>query len=190
MTTSIDFRTPTAGYDEPLELWQACHERVLRMVGLLQRLCEHLEREGADEKARVTATSILRYFDEAAPKHHADEEQDLFPRLLQRLRAREDTAAAEKVADEIASLEADHAEMKSIWLALREVLLQIEAGRAGVIDAALAALFATRYRHHVEVEDTKIAPALRRALTDKDLATIGQAMAARRGVAWGTPAAG
>ena len=24
----IDFRTPAAGFDQPLELWQACHERI------------------------------------------------------------------------------------------------------------------------------------------------------------------
>ena len=45
-------------------------------------------------------------------------------------------------------------------------------------------LFVTRYRAHIEIEDTVIAPALKRALRAKDLKEIGRAMAARRGVDW------
>lgn len=188
MTSPIEFPTPAAGYDEPLELWLACHDRVRRMIGLLQRLIEHLNKQGPDESARITATSILRYFDEAAPHHHADEEQDLFPRLLKRARAKGNSAAAESIADAIATLQADHIEMKGLWTALREPLRQIEAGKAAHIDEVVAALFAMRYRHHVEVEDTLLAPALRKTLTKADLAAIGQAMAARRGVEWRSPA--
>mgnify|MGYP001765205654 CR=1 FL=1 len=62
---SIDFRTPGAGFDQPLDLWQACHERVLRMCTLLQRLQEHLRTRDVDGDAKVTAVSVLRYFDEA-----------------------------------------------------------------------------------------------------------------------------
>ena len=40
---------------------------------------------GADAEAAESATSIRRYFNEAAPRHHEDEEIDLFPRLPQRL---------------------------------------------------------------------------------------------------------
>jgi hypothetical protein len=56
----LDFRTPAAGFDQPLELWLACHDRVRRMTGLLERLREHLLNMGSDDAARVTAATIRR----------------------------------------------------------------------------------------------------------------------------------
>ena len=32
MTGTIDFRTPGAGFDQPIEMWLACHERVQRFA--------------------------------------------------------------------------------------------------------------------------------------------------------------
>ena len=76
----LDFSSPSAGYDQPLEMWIDCHKRIARMNSLLQRLVDHLKHHAVDKHAGVTATSIRRYFDEAAPRHHDDEEVDLFPR--------------------------------------------------------------------------------------------------------------
>ncbi len=180
---TIDFRTPAAGFDQPLELWLACHDRVRRMCTLLQRLLEHLRESGADEQARVTAVSIRRYFDEAAPRHHEDEEVDLFPRLLQRLEGRTESEAV-GVRNAIALLQSDHREMGRTWSILREALAAIEGGDAGALDEAVVALFVSRYRSHCEVEDTVIAPALRRTLTSDELGEVGRAMAQRRGIDW------
>ena len=110
----IDFRTPAAGFDQPLELWLACHDRVRRMTSLLERLYEHLQEGGADDAAQVTAASIRRYFEEAAPRHHEDEEVDLFP-LLRRLlpqKAPEDEAA---VLAALRRLESEHVELGKLW---------------------------------------------------------------------------
>lgn len=182
----VDFSTPAAGFDQPLALWAACHDRIRRMVTLLQRLNEHLEKVGVDNDAGITAISIRRYFDEAAPRHHEDEEIDLFPLLRERAKARATPAEANRIAAAIDTLTADHADMRSLWAALREPLIQIEAGRHAKLDEAVLALFAMRYREHAEVEDTLIAPALHRLLTKSDLAAIGHAMAQRRGVDWKT----
>ncbi len=179
----IDFRTPAAGFDQPLELWLACHDRVRRMASLLERLREHLIENGADESARVTATSIRRYFDEAAPRHHEDEEVDLFP-LLRRLLPKKAPKKARAVNAALDRLEADHAEMGKLWQTLRLLLESIERGENVQLDEAMVQRFATRYREHCETEDTVIADALRRCLDATDLDAIGQAMAERRGVDW------
>ncbi len=179
----IDFRTPAAGFDQPLELWQACHERVLRMVNLLERLNVHIADKGVDEAASVTATSIRRYFDEAAPRHHDDEEVDLFPCLLQRLQSK-GRSDADTIAQVIARLENDHREIGELWRSLRETLAMIEQKEPTTLDPSVVSQFVQRYRDHVELEDTVIAPALRRALTKRDLAAIGPTMAQRRGVDW------
>lgn len=184
----IDFRTPASGFDQPLALWQACHERVARMNNMLERLVEHLKKNPVDEAAGITATSVRRYFDEAAPRHHEDEEIDLFPRLLAKLHKRDSATAAQTEAA-VRTLLADHADMHALWTAIREQLLRIEAGRAPQFDDAQVTLFVTRYRMHIAIEDQQIAPALRRLLKTRDLQEIGSSMAARRGVDWSELAA-
>lgn len=179
----IDFRTPAAGFDQPLELWLACHDRVRRMTGLLERLAPHVADKGADDAARATATAIRRYFDEAAPRHHEDEEVDLFPLLRRRVpeRAPSDWAAVSAALDR---LEADHVELGKLWQQMRTLLQAIEAGEPAHIERDAARRFGDGYRQHCELEDTVIAAALKQCLTADDLDAVGQAMAERRGVDW------
>jgi hemerythrin-like domain-containing protein len=179
----IDFRTPAAGFDQPLELWLACHDRVRRMASLLERLHEHMREKGADDAAQVTATSIRRYFDEAAPRHHEDEEVDLFP-LLRRLLPQKAPADEAAVIGALDRLQAEHVELGKLWQQVRAVLLAIEAGRPVALDADLVQRFASGYRRHCEVEDTVVADALKRCLGGIDLDALGQSMAERRGVDW------
>jgi hemerythrin-like domain-containing protein len=179
----IDFRMPAAGFDQPLELWLACHDRVRRMTGLMERLREHLAATGTDDAARVTAMTIRRYFVEAAPRHHQDEEIELFPRL-RRLLPEKAPQRAREVNAELDRLEADHVALGKVWERLRPALEAIERGEPADLDAEDVRTFADGYRSHCEVEDTIIADALRRCLNAADLDAIGQAMAERRGVDW------
>lgn len=180
MNRLIDFRTPAAGFDQPLALWQACHVRVLRMAGLIERLHEHLRTHPVDEIAQTTATSIRRYFNEAAARHHEDEERDIFPRLLARLPAGD----AAPLVTAIGVLREEHETLGQLWRALDATLASIERGEPAEFDEATVLLFVSGYRRHCEVEDTAIAPALERHLTADDLKQIGHAMAARRGIEW------
>jgi hemerythrin-like domain-containing protein len=179
----IDFHTPAAGFDQPLELWLACHDRVRRMTGLLERLREHVANTGADDAARVTATTIRRYFDEAAPRHHEDEEVDLFP-LLRRLLPDKAPERLQEVEQALGRLEADHVNLGRVWMQLRPALEAIERGEPAQLDADAVRTFADGYRGHCEVEDTIVADALRLCLGGADLDALGQAMAERRGVDW------
>ena len=94
-----DFSPSPAGFDEPLEILRACHERVRRMVEMLIMLREHLREHGADQRAIVSAGTIRQYFQEAWPRHLQDEELDLLPRLQARLRNRATAAAANIAPD-------------------------------------------------------------------------------------------
>lgn len=179
----IDFRVPAAGFDQPLALWLACHDRVRRMTGLLERLREHLAGMGADDAARVTATTIRRYFTEAAPRHHQDEEIDLFPLLRRKLPLLAPGRFAE-VNAALTRLEADHQSLGQVWQRLLPTLEAIERGEATEFDAADVGSFTDGYRGHCEVEDTIVADALRLCMADADLDALGQAMAERRGIDW------
>lgn len=153
------------------------------MASLLERLVEHVADKGADDAAQVTASAVLRYFDEAAPRHHEDEEVDLFP-LLRRVLPSRAPADTESVLAALKRLESDHVELGAVWQQLRLQLKAIEAGQAAALDPAAVERFASGYRQHCEIEDSVIAGALEKCLADIDLDALGQAMAERRGVDW------
>lgn len=166
-----------AGFDAPLDLLQACHGRIAQQCATLEKLLAHLGRHGADAAASRTAAGILKYFRQAAPLHHRDEEEDLFPRMLARL-DREHATLAELTA----LLQAQHRTLDDLWARLEGILERLAQGRSAALPAALAADFISRNRAHLELENGRILPAARRLLTTADLGEIGQAMRARRGL--------
>src|SRR5205814_2154869 len=102
---------PAAGFEQPFEMLQACHERLEQMLALLQRLREHVRSHGSDEQARQAARDVMRYFDTAAPRHHEDEELHVFPVLL--------ALNDEGVTQVVAQLQQDHLQMEKRWHAAR-----------------------------------------------------------------------
>lgn len=164
-------RSPAAGFDEPFEMLAACHERVERMLRLLQRLGGHVAEHGADTAAAEAARDLMRYFDQAAPQHHEDEERHVLPRL----RAAGQGAAADRIV-------AEHRQMAAAWQGLREQLVEIEQGRWARAGAAPGAGFAELYRAHVEHEDRVAFPVAAAASDAPARAAMGAEMAARRGL--------
>ena len=177
MNSTIEFRSPGASFDEPIEMWLACHQRVRRFAVLLERLRVHVERVGADEEAQLTAASIRRYFNEAAPRHHEDEEVDMFPLLRERGGDAETLAVLDRV-------EAEHLAMTALWRVLDGLLARIGTGEAAWLDPELVSRFAATYETHIEAEETQLLPALQRVLDAADWMTVGRAMAERRGLDW------
>lgn len=179
MTSTIEFRSPGAGFDEPVEMWLACHQRVRRFASMLGRLNTHMARAGADEEAQQSAASIRRYFNEAAPRHHEDEEVDMFPLLRERSRATDPAVIAT-----LARVEAEHVEMAALWRELDAVLSRISAGNAAPLASELVKRFASSYDAHITAEETVLLPAMQRLLSAADWQAVGRAMAERRGVDW------
>jgi hemerythrin-like domain-containing protein len=163
-------------FTDPLGLLAACHRRILDHCALLERMRERLPLQGVDADMQAAAGRVHRYFAQAAPQHHADEEQDLFPLLRE----------VAGLGDTLAALERGHRELERCWQALAPALRRLEQGRpvgdwAGDWNDPLAR-FLTAYRDHVETEDHTILPAARRLLGAAQLAAMGRAMARRRGV--------
>lgn len=169
------FAEPAASFDEPIALLSACHDRVRHYAGLALKLAQYLPEHGADQQAREAASSILRYFDVAAPLHHQDEEEDLFPLLAERgddmLKALVGITMFEQ-----------HVELAALWQQVRACLLAIAAGESSDFPLALATEFSQRYPAHALIEDEQIYPFAAQLLSEEELAELGRHMAARRGV--------
>lgn len=177
MTDSLlpEFATAAPGLDEPLEILEACHDRIEHQLRTLAKLLDHLPQHGADLQAQQAARAIMRYFDTAGRNHHQDEENDLFPMLL---RHAADTDNAELV-QLIALLRNEHAQMESRWAALREQLDGIAQGK-DMLSAAAAEIFGSLYRSHIARENKDILPLAARILTVEDVQKLSRAMTARR----------
>jgi hemerythrin-like domain-containing protein len=168
---------PAAGFEQPFEMLEACHERVQRMLALLARLREHLRSHGADEQARQAARDVMRYFDQAAPEHHRDEELHVFPPLL----AQRDPATVAVVL----RLQKDHLEMESRWAAACAVLSAIAAGEMPALaqpDDAVLDAFASLYASHIDAEEQIAYPAAVVLLAGEALEEMSRDMMQRRGV--------
>lgn len=166
---------PAAGFDQPFEMLDACHERVRRMLRLLERLQQHLVEHGTDAAAREAATDVMRYFDRAGPEHHEDEERHLFPRLA--------ASADASMRGLVNRLQDDHQAMERQWLRLRVDLLAVRAGQPAPAEApARWGAFVALYGAHLEAEDTLAYPAARALVAPHEDAAIGREMAGRRGV--------
>ncbi|MDZ7938322.1 MAG: hemerythrin domain-containing protein [Rhodoferax sp.] len=172
--------SPSAGFEAPMDMLVACHERVQRSLDLLGRLQRHLETTGCDDSASSAAHDVLRYFDLAAPLHHQDEELHVFPVLL----AGSDTALR-ALARELIE---DHRQMEMAWVTARVVLVAIEQDATGALQlsaAQTAALsdFADLYALHIEREEGLAYPAAVGQLSVADLQRMSLDMMARRGLA-------
>lgn len=168
-----------AGFDDPLAALAACHRRIEKQMSTLGRLQKHVVRNGFDEEARTATAGILRYFTEAAPHHHADEEIDLFPKVLRAAEASADRARAFEL---ISHLLVDHRDMEIAWERVRDALLALQSGEKTALDNQICKDFTRIYAGHVEREEMQLFPLAARLLRQPDLATLGNAMARRRGL--------
>jgi len=169
---------PRASFDAPLAMLAQCHDRAGAQVSTLRRLLEHLPAHGADTQARDAATAVMRYFDIAARDHHADEEHDLFPALLEAM-AGSDAVCLRQLTD---TLRGEHRQLEALWHALRPQLSAIAAGSAAGLDERAVDALIRGYQSHIEREDGELLPLAARLLDATALAHMGQAMRTRRGI--------
>ena len=172
------FDSPAAGFEVPLEMLSACHGRVERQCQTLLRLVPHLAAHGTDQMARDAARNVARYFDTAARHHHADEEEDLFPALLQSA----PEAELARLRDLIDALLAQHRELERLWAQLRSKLESLWLGIELELGADEVAPTVDLYRRHIAREEDELLPLSSRLLGAAKLGPIGYAMRLRRGV--------
>lgn len=173
MTRSL-LGTAAPGFDHPLDVLEACHDRIARQCDTLERLLAHLPPHGADDQARQAARAVMTYFDTAAVHHHDDEERNLFPLLEQ--------AGAPGACDLVETLTLEHDELALLWRQLRPDLQQVEQGITVILDEGLVRRLIALYRSHLEFENTRVLPLARQLLGRAEIERLGRAMAARRGV--------
>ena len=157
-----------------------CHRRIERFLEILIRIASLDASAPLGKGEREALEKALDYFRSSAPKHTADEEVSLFPRL----RGSGSALAALKCLGE---LEDDHktaARDHDLIDALGRQWLEAGAIASDKLDQLRQALarLSNMYRQHIAVEDQELFPLAARVLVPEQLAEVGQEMAERRGV--------
>src|SRR3954449_12487157 len=72
---------PESNFTDPIGLLTDCHRRIERFLSVLVQVTAQANGGALTQEQRRGLDTALRYFRDAAPKHTADEESTLFPRL-------------------------------------------------------------------------------------------------------------
>jgi iron-sulfur cluster repair protein YtfE (RIC family) len=103
-------------FTDPIGMLSDCHRRIEMFLNVLVRVAELAHGEVLNEDQRGALETALRYFREAAPKHTADEEESLFPRLrrIQNDEVRALLARIESLEEEHVCADRSHAEVDGL----------------------------------------------------------------------------
>lgn len=172
---------PESDFDNPVGMLRDCHKRILYFLNTLAFAAQKFRGLPLPRDVQSAVLKSLKYFDEAAPKHNADEEESLFPRM------RACVATEQRAAALMQMLEDEHRWAEGRHAAVAQLF------RAWMADGALGERESERlmrtltelqafYAEHIQQEETAIFPLAEEGLSAEEIAAIGSEMAERRGV--------
>jgi len=171
---------PDHDFREPLGLLSDCHRRIEHFLSTLTAITNQARGKELTDTQRAQLEGATAYFVTAGPRHTADEEDSLFPRL----RAAYDPRAVVALG-QIDRLEDDHAaaaehhevvdQLVRRWLADGYLAM-------GDVERLLERLdrLNSMYAAHIAVEDNEVFLAAAQILSENDITEIGREMMARR----------
>lgn len=168
-------------FSDPTGLLSDCHRRIEMFLRSLAGVALVIDRP-LTEEVRAALGSALSYFREAAPKHTADEEESLFPRLRQM-----HDAGVKAAIERLEPLEHEHLLAGSLHAEVEELGQQylaegsLESTGVDAFRKAIASLVSI-YEQHITIEDDVVFPLAARLLSPSEKAAIANEMAARRKV--------
>lgn len=166
-------------FSDPTGLLSDCHRRIEMFLASLDRAGALLDKP-LHPDTRTALESALRYFRDAAPKHTADEEDSLFPRLR-----RLSHPQLEAAIQQLEPLEHDHERANALHAQVDQLGRRcLQQGRLASEDAArfrdLVSQLASIYGEHIRIEDEVVFPIAGRILSSTDKSAIAAEMADRR----------
>jgi hemerythrin-like domain-containing protein len=178
---------PPADFAQPIEMMRDCHRRIEHFLDVLRTVVQQFGECDLNDEGRRALAAALNYFANFAPRHTADEEQSLFPRI--RCSA---SLEARLVMAELDQLEHDHRRGETCHALVDELVRQwLDAGhndeaRRESLTAALDEL-ATMYAEHIRLEEQRVYALAIQVLHAELMQGIGEEMRQRRSLARWSP---
>lgn len=166
-------------FNNPTGLLSDCHRRIEMFLGTFVAVAERID-EPPSEETVGALEAALRYFSQAAPKHTADEEESLFPRL--RENHNPELKSALSALDE---LERDHELVSSMHGKVERLAAQyLKVGSLSNEESSafrqVVSTLQAKYKGHIGIEDSVVFPLADRLLNESEKASIAEEMAKRR----------
>jgi hemerythrin-like domain-containing protein len=139
-----------------------CHQQIHEHLEHLTDLLGRLETQSDSAHCRQKAKTVEAFFSETARDHHAEEERNVFPNLLQSENA--------ELVQAVLTLKQDHGWIEQNWLELAPMLRGIAQGEDWVDMAELThnvEVFLTLCHDHIELEETLIYPQAKSSLAQE-----------------------
>jgi hemerythrin-like domain-containing protein len=146
---------PDSGFDNPLGMLSDCHRRIELFLHILCTVAEQASGRTLNTEESKAVAAALHYFQESGPRHNADEEESLFPRLR--------AAQVNSPLSDLAHLEDDHRRAEQLHRKV-EALFQKWIVSSTLASAEHAQLLAATadlrhiYTAHIHLEESTIFP--------------------------------
>jgi hemerythrin-like domain-containing protein len=165
-------------FNEPLQALGELHGRLRSHCDALMKLIDQVGAGGSSAAAQAAAATLRRHFDRLAGCVHQDEEQDLFPALLESMAGSDAVCIRQMIEARVA----EHREIEERWLRIREWLGAAGiAGAVGPTPREDVASFVRLYGAHLAQEDQELLPMAERLLSEDALAQVADSMRRRHG---------
>lgn len=167
---------PPAGAEAPLQALASANQRLLSHCASLRRLVLYLNECGFDAQAKGAMAQLSLFFDTLLPGHHADQDIDLFPALIESM-AGSDAVCLREITESLAS---EHRELRRLWLHLRPAINDVVRGQSASLPVHEVEAFVERCQACVAREESELLPMASRLLADDQIVAIGNGMRRRR----------
>jgi hypothetical protein len=160
-----------AAPDTPLTSFTRCHLGIVTQLEGTARLPEMVD---AANQARQVAQTTLDLFRRTIVPHHAEEEAELFPAVLQSANLQERKA----VRGMVERLTAEHREVENLWKRLEPSVRAAARGNRTEVDAEVMEELVRAFLRHARYEETVFLPLAERILgrNGNHMAALGLAL--------------
>jgi hemerythrin-like domain-containing protein len=138
--------------DAPIANFSQCH---VGIIGHLDALGELPALMAPAQRARKLAADMLQFFDAVILEHHAQEERELFPAVLQ-------SAARGQEQDHVRTmverLTTEHRQIEAWWARIKPQLKQISKGHDTDLDTVAVQQMVSEYHAHAAFEEAQFLP--------------------------------
>lgn len=154
---------------QPITAFSQCHVGIVQQLNALGELPALM---APVNRARQIAEQTLKLFNGMIAEHHAQEERELFPIVLEHATRGEEK---ERVKAITTRLTEDHRRIESAWSRIQPRLDELVKGRTVDLDAQAVAQLVRDYSAHATYEEESFLPLAQTILgrNSGDLAALG-----------------
>jgi iron-sulfur cluster repair protein YtfE (RIC family) len=176
MIIQLRFKPAESAPENAFQLLLDCHARIREFSIIALRLARQVD--ARPHERSEAATALVRYFTEALPRHVADEDQSLAPRLLQ-------AGMSPKGIEALLEMTRQHADIEVLLRTLVPIWNDLAAApeRHPALEPELtrnSERLAAQLESHVFLEEQSLFPEARTLLTPEEALAVLAEMRARR----------